>query len=61
EGAGNPFVFYFFNRFWPFFVQIDLPPSASFIRSNNAPRQSIEVLSAAHNQPIWLNPGDLSP
>jgi hypothetical protein len=61
EGANNPFVFYFFNRFWPLFVQIDLPPSASSIKSNNAPRQSIEVVSAAHNQPIFLNPGDLKP
>ena len=54
--AGNPFSFLHVSR-----PEIDLPPSASFIRSNNAPRQSIEVLSAAHNQPIWLNPGDLSP
>ena len=61
EGASNPFVFYFFNRFWSSFVQIDQPPLASIIRNNNAPRQSIEVVSAAHNQPIWLNPGDLSP
>jgi hypothetical protein len=61
QGANNPFVFYFFNRFWPVFIEIDMPPSASFIKSSNAPRQPIDVISATHTQPIVLNFGDLSP
>lgn len=56
EGRADSFVFYFFNRMWPYFIQIDPTPAASFIKSNGEPRQPVKVISSAHNQPIWLNP-----
>jgi hypothetical protein len=59
EGRTNPFEFYFFNRFWPYFIQIDPTPSATFIRSNDAARQTVNVISSAHNQPIFLNPAEI--
>lgn len=61
EGSASPFVFYFINRFRPYFVEIDLPPTATSVRSNNGNPQPIEVISAAHGQPIFLNPADIGP
>jgi hypothetical protein len=60
QGVSNPFVFYFFNPLWRYFIQIDPTPSATFIRSNEAERQTIKVISSTH-QPIFLNPADPSP
>jgi hypothetical protein len=59
EGRSNPFEFYFFNRYWPYFIQINPTPSATFIRSSNADRQTVKVISSAHDQPIFLDPGDV--
>jgi hypothetical protein len=60
QGAENAFVFYFFNRFSPYFLQIDPTPSATFVRSNNSERQSLEVISSTH-QPFFINPADINP
>jgi hypothetical protein len=55
-GAGEPFVFYFFNAFAQAFFDIDATaPSATFMKTNDGPRQSIKVISASH-RPLFLNP-----
>ena len=59
EGRSNPFEFYFFNRMWPYFIQIGSSPTATSIKSNDAARQSVKLISSAHNQPIWINPGSI--
>lgn len=57
QGADKPFVFYFYNRFLPYFVQINLPPSsASFVRSSSSEREQVAVLGNSYGQPIFLNP-----
>jgi hypothetical protein len=61
EGSADPFVFYFFNRFRPYFIEIELPPTATSIRSSSGDPRPVEVISAAHGQPIFLNPADITP
>jgi hypothetical protein len=61
QGTNSPFEFYFFNRFSPYFIMIDQTPTATFIRSSNSVPQTLKVISAAHNQPIFLNPADVGP
>jgi hypothetical protein len=60
QGLESAFVFYFFNRFSPYFFRIDPTPSATFIRSNNSDKQSLKVISSLH-QPLFLNPADINP
>jgi hypothetical protein len=58
QGQDNAFTFYFFNRFSPYFLQIEPTPSASFVKSNNSPLQLVTVISSEH-QPLFLNPAEI--
>ncbi len=58
QGPEKPFVFYLFNRFWPNFVQINMPPKATYIKDSKSDRASIDVLGNSYGQPIFLNPQD---